>query len=177
MAEITAYPLGTPATDTLLVGTQMNVPQSDGTKANLTRNFPISQIKTLITQDYVEVTKTISNAEWLALPTTSVVLIPAQGVGTAIKILTATLKFNHVSTSFFFNNSLIIGSGASGSVNATNQCVLPTAFEDIDSSDVISLATQNANISLNTPIYIGTPNGSVNSGDGTVTVVLRYQVI
>ena len=54
---------------------------------------------------------------------------------------------------------------------------IPTAFEDIDSNDVISLATQNANISLNAPIYIGTPNGSVNSGDGTVTVVLRYQTI
>ena len=176
MANISTYPIGTPAASDLIPGTQLYT-DTNGKTQNLTRNFSVSSIATFATENYVEVTKTLSNAEWLALPTTSVVLITAQGAGTAIKILTATLKFNHVSTSFFFNNSLIIGTGASGSVSSTNQCVLPTAFEDIDSNEVISLATQNANISLNAPIYIGTPNGSVNSGDGTVTVVLRYQVI
>ena len=176
MANISTYPIGTPAASDLIPGTQLYT-DANGKTQNLTRNFSVSSIATFATENYVEVTKTLSNAEWLALPTTSVVLITAQGAGTAIKILTATLKFNHVSTSFFFNNSLIIGTGASGSVSSTNQCVLPTAFEDIDSNEVISLATQNASISLNAPIYIGTPNGSANSGNGTVTVVLRYQVI
>ena len=44
MAEIQAYPQGTPATDTMLVGTQMNVLQSDGTRKNLTRNFTAASI-------------------------------------------------------------------------------------------------------------------------------------
>jgi hypothetical protein len=180
MAEITAYPLGTPATDTLLVGTQMNVPQSDGTKANLTRNFPISQISTLITQDYVEVTKTISNAEWLALPTTSVVLIPAQGAGTAIKILAATLKFNYATSSFFFPNNLTIGSGTAGTNGNGQQCFLlgdsgSGGFDDIDGDTTISLATKNAIINLNAPIYLGKSTGTI--GGGTVDVILRYQVI
>jgi len=44
MAEIQAYPQGTPANDTMLVGTQMNVLQSDGTRKNLTRNFTAASI-------------------------------------------------------------------------------------------------------------------------------------
>ena len=44
MAELQVYPQGTPATNTMLVGTQMNVEQSDGTKKNLTRNFSVQQI-------------------------------------------------------------------------------------------------------------------------------------
>ena len=48
MADIISYPLGTPAADTLLVGTQMNVQQLDGGEANLTRNFSVSQVASLI---------------------------------------------------------------------------------------------------------------------------------
>ena len=48
MADIISYPLGTPAADTLLLGTQMNVQQLDGGEANLTRNFTLSNVASLI---------------------------------------------------------------------------------------------------------------------------------
>jgi hypothetical protein len=48
MADLTSYPAGTAAQDTLLIGTQVNVPQADGTKRNLTRNFSISNVASLI---------------------------------------------------------------------------------------------------------------------------------
>ena len=48
MAEINTYPLGTPAGNTRLAGTQMAIPQSDGTSLNLTRNFTIESIASLI---------------------------------------------------------------------------------------------------------------------------------
>jgi len=180
MADITSYPLGTPATDTLLVGTQMRVLQSDGTQANLTRNFTVEQVGTLITQDYVEVTKTLTNAEFIALPTTSIVVVPAQGSSTAIKILEATLKFNFISNNFFFPGGITIGSGTVGTNSDAKQCFLPGGsnageFGDID-VDTISVATKNATISLNSPIYVGCGSGT-NLGDGTVEVIIRYQVI
>jgi hypothetical protein len=50
MAEINTYPLGTPAGNTRLAGTQMAIPQSDGTSLNLTRNFTIESIAPLINQ-------------------------------------------------------------------------------------------------------------------------------
>ena len=47
MAELISYPTGTAAGDTLLVGTQINVPQPDGTTLNMTRNFTASSIAAL----------------------------------------------------------------------------------------------------------------------------------
>ena len=51
MAEVITYPLATPAGDSRLVGTLMNVPQANGEpNQNLTRNFTINSIAPLITQ-------------------------------------------------------------------------------------------------------------------------------
>ena len=178
MANLTAYGTGTPKASDLLLGTKTATPNTN--EKNITQNFTIGDIATLATQGYAEVTKTISNAEWLALPTTSVVLIPAQGAGTAIKILTATLKFKHVSTSFFFPGNITIGSGTSGADGNSQQCFLlgdssAGGFDDIDGDTTISLATKNAVISLNSPIYLGRSTGT--TGGGTVDIILRYQVI
>jgi len=50
MPELITYPLGTPSGSTRLVGTQMDVPQSDGADLNITRNFTISSIGGAINQ-------------------------------------------------------------------------------------------------------------------------------
>ena len=178
MAIANSYPMGTPKSSDLLLGT--STPVAGSSEKPSTKNFSISEVVTLATKNYVEVTKTISNAEWLALPTTSVVLIPAQGAGTAIKILAATLKFNFVSTAFFFPGDITIGSDEAGANGNGQQCFLlgdsgAGGFDDIDGNETISLATKNANIKLNAPIYLGESTGTI--GDGTVDIILRYQVI
>ena len=178
MAEITAYPLGTPATDTLLVGTQMNVPQSDGTKANLTRNFPISQISTLITQDYVEVTKTISNAEWLNLPTTGVIVVPAVA-SKRIQVVSAYARFNYATTSFFFSSDLVLAGSAVLSTLTGDfiQARVPQDFEDIDGDDLAILGLEACTPLLGTPLYFGTLAAATNTGGGTVSITVRYTLI
>ena len=175
MAIANSYPMGTPKSGDLLLGTSSPTPDTDEKPS--TRNFSVEAVASLVKRGYTEITKTLTNAEWLALPTTSVVVIPAQGSGSAVKILAAYLKFNYLTTSFFFNQGISIGSGNDGSNGPSKQCFLPNTFEDIDGYDVITLQTQNANINLNAPIYIGSPNAATNSGGGTVTVVLRYEVI
>ena len=50
MAEMITYPLGTPAGNTRLVGTQIGIPQSEGPDLNLTRNFTIESVAPLINQ-------------------------------------------------------------------------------------------------------------------------------
>ena len=181
MAELQGYPQGTEAVNTMLVGTQMDVLQADGTKKNLTRNFSVGQISTLITKDYTEITRTLTNAEWLALPTTSIVVIPSQGPLKAIKVIEANLRFNFASTNFFFPGGITIGSGTVGTNSDSKQCFLPGGssageFGDIDGDEVISLATKNSTISLNGPLYLGGGSGT-NAGDGTVDLILKYQVI
>ena len=50
MADMITYPLGTPAGNTRLVGTEIGVPQNEGPDLNLTRNFTIESIAPLINQ-------------------------------------------------------------------------------------------------------------------------------
>ena len=61
MAELQVYPQGTPATNTMLVGTQMNVEQSDGTKKNLTRNFSVQQIVGILSVVFFSIFKSNTN--------------------------------------------------------------------------------------------------------------------
>ena len=173
MAIANSYPMGTPKSGDLLLGTSSPTPDTDEKPS--TRNFGIEAVASLVKRGYTEITKTLTNAEWLALPTTSVAVIPAQGTNSVVKILAAYLKFNHLTTSFFFNQGISIG--RLGSNGPDTQCFLPNTFEDIDGDEVITLGTQNANINVNQPIYIGSPDAATNSGGGTVTVVLRYEVI
>ena len=173
MAIANSYPMGTPKSGDLLLGTSSPTPDTDEKPS--TRNFSVEAVASLVKRGYTEITKTLTNAEWLALPTTSVVVIPAQGTNSGVKILAAYLKFNFLATSFFFNQGISIG--RLGSNGPETQCFLPNTFEDIDGDQIITLGTQNANTNLNAPIYIGSPNAATNSGGGTVTVVLRYEVI
>jgi hypothetical protein len=48
-------------------------------------------------------------------------------------------------------------------------------FDDIDSNETISLATKNAAIRLNGPLLMARSTGT--AGDGTIDVILRYQII
>ena len=75
MAEINTYPLGTPAGNTRLAGTQMAIPQSDGTSLNLTRNFTIESIAPLITQFNLGYTVYVArlNAGAGAVPTVNII--------------------------------------------------------------------------------------------------------
>ena len=176
MAIANSYPVGTPKASDLLLGTSVPTPGTD--EKATTKNFSVSQVAAI---GYKEVTRTLTNAEFIALPTTSIALVPSQGAGAAIKVLEATLKFNFVSTSFFFPGGITIGSGAVATDSNAKQCFLPGdsgsgGFDDIDGNEVVSLATKNATTSFNGPLYIGCPSGT-NAGNGTVDVIVRYQVI
>jgi len=178
MAIANSYPVGTPKSSDLLLGT--STPVAGSSDKPTTKNFSISAVTTLVTQGYTEVTKTISNAEWLALPTTSIVLIPEPGVGKVIKVLEATLKFNFVSTAFLFPGDISIGSVDLNPSSNSMQCFLlgdngSGGFDDIDSNETISLATKNAAIRLNGPLLMARSTGT--AGDGTIDVILRYQII
>ena len=74
MAEINTYPLGTPAGNTRLAGTQMAIPQSDGTSLNLTRNFTVESIAPLINQINLGYTVYVArlNAGAGAVPTVNI---------------------------------------------------------------------------------------------------------
>ena len=174
MAIANSYPMGTPKSGDLLLGT--SVPLTPEEKAT-TRNFSISDVTTLATQGYAEVTKVISNAEWLALPTTSIIVVPAV-TGKRIQVLSAYAKFSAADPVYMFSASLVLSGAASlANLNGDSiQASIPQSFEDFD-DEVVVFALQATKPSLSAPIRFGTLSTATNSGSGTVSVTVRYQVI
>ena len=176
MAIANSYPMGTPKSGDLLLGT--SIPDYGSNEKPSTRNFSISDVTTLATQGYVEVTKTLTNAEWLALPTTSVQIIPPQGAGKFTQVILAYIEWKHAGASFIFSQPLNLANGTSGASNLlTIQGVLPQAYEDIDGDTTQIFTISGSDTSANAAINFGCPSATTLAGGGSLAITIRYQVI
>jgi len=181
MANISTYPIGTPAASDLIPGTQLYT-DTNGKTQNLTRNFSVSSIATFATENYVEVTKTLTNAEWLALATTAITVVPPQAGRTIIT--QAYLKVlgypTNPSTTMNWNADLVLGAQTSyANINADSiQAKIPASFGDTDTLGQIDVFALNATSpSLNSAITFGVIDSATISGTGFVSITVRYQVI
>ena len=175
MAIANSYPMGTPKSSDLLLGT--SVPDVGSTEKATTRNFSISEVVTLATKNYVEVTKAISNAEWLALATTSVQIIPAQGAGKVIQVILAHAKWVPSGDNFTFNQPLTLGNGTGGASVVVQGTMPSTDYTDIDGDSTYLFTISGAAASSNGAINFGCANGATLGGGGTLSITIRYQVI
>ena len=175
MAIANSYPMGTPKSSDLLLGT--SVPDVGSTEKATTRNFSISEVVTLATKNYVEVTKAISNAEWLALATTSVQIIPAQGAGKVIQVILAHAKWVPSGDNFEFNQPLTLGNGTGGASVVVQGTMPSTDYTDIDGDSTYLFTISGAAASSNSAINFGCANGATLGGGGTLSITIRYQVI
>ena len=130
MADIISYPLGTPAADTLLVGTQMNVQQLDGGEANLTRNFTLSNVASLINTGfaggYKVYTALLTQAGVVNPPVATIMQNTTGGTiawtRTDIGAYTATIE-----DSFFtLNKTMVFINGGSATATANIEWASPT---------------------------------------------------
>ena len=180
MAIANNYPMGTPKSDDLLIGT--SVPAANSEDVATTRNFSISAVATLATQGYAEVTKTLTNAEWLALATTAITVVPAQAGRTLITraYLTILGYPTTPSTTMNWNADLVLGAQTSyANINADSiQAKIPASFGDTDALGQIDVFALNATSpSLNSAITFGVIDSATISGTGFVSITVRYQVI
>lgn len=130
MADIISYPLGTPAADTLLVGTQMNVQQLDGGEANLTRNFTLSNVASLINTGfaggYKVYTALLTQAGVVNPPVATIMQNTTGGTiawtRTGLGAYTAT-----IADSFFtLNKTMVFINGGSATATANIEWASPT---------------------------------------------------
>ena len=180
MAIANSYPMGTPKSGDLLLGT--SVPRVGIDEKATTRNFSISEVVTLATENYVEVTKTLTNAEWLALATTAITVVPAQAGRTLITraYLTILGYPTTPSTTMNWNADLVLGAQTSyANINADSiQAKIPASFGDTDALGQIDVFALNATSpSLNSAITFGVIDTATIVGTGFVSITVRYQVI
>jgi hypothetical protein len=175
MAIANSYPMGTPKSDDLLLGT--SVPSPGTNEKATTRNFSLSNVVTLATQGYVEVTKDISNSQWLALAANSVEIIPSPGSGKALQVILAHVKWIHSGANFEWNQPLHLSNGTTGAVSTVVQGTIPTTYSDVNGNDTQIFTISGADVSLNGAINLGCPNGATITGGGTLSITVRYQVI
>ena len=182
MAIVNSYPMGTPKSGDLLLGTSVPLPGTN--EKATTRNFSLSDVTTLATQGYVEVTKVISNAEWLALATTAITVVPAQAGRTIItQAYLTVLGYPNETTpaaTMNWNEDLVLGAQTSYSnINADSiQAKIPATFGDTDTLGQIDVFALNATTpSLNSAITFGVVSTATIVGTGFVSITVRYQVI
>ena len=175
MAIANSYPMGTPKAGDLLLGTSVPTPNTN--EKATTRNFGVEAVAALVSRGYIEVTKVLTNAEWLALPTTGIIVVPAV-TGKRIQVLSAYAKFSAAAPVYMFSSSLVL-SGAASLANLNGdgiQASIPQSFEDFD-DEIVVFALQATKPSLSAPIRFGTLSTATNTGSGTVSITVRYTLI
>ena len=176
MAIANSYPMGTPKSGDLLLGTSVPTPNTD--EKATTRNFGVEAVAALVNRGYIEVTKVLTNAEWIALPTTGIVVIPG-AASKRIQVLSAYARFNYATSAFFFTSDLVLAGSAvlSTLTGDSIQARVPQDFEDIDGDDLAILGLEACTPLLGTPLYFGTLSTATNTGGGTVSITVRYTLI
>lgn len=180
MANTRSYPSATAKSDDLILGTSMPLPNTNDDPRTV--NFSVSDVITLATENYVEVTKTLTNAEWLALPTTAITVVPAQVGRTIITQAYLTVLGYPTTPSATMNWSadLVLGAQTSyANINADSiQAKIPASFGDTDTLGQIDVFALNATTpSLNSAITFGVISTATITGTGFVSITVRYQVI
>jgi len=167
MAIIYGYPIGTPTAKDNLLGTQVN----PVTEENKTVQFPIGTVGTLLTQGYIETTVAITAPQLNALQATDVQLIAAPGANQYIRVLDATFYFDYVAPQYTFAAS------PTAQINNVDFFTLPTNRLSAAADVVHAMTLVGGDIAANTALVLGTNGTVTGSGNGTLQIKIRYQVL
>ena len=174
MARIIAYPQVTPAADDYLVGTQKSTGAST---SNLTKNFTVADV-VAAGSSVKEVTVSLTNAEWLGLPTGLFTLIAAPGANKAIKVTELSVFFDFGTTNFTLSGGLSpniefdVGSTTIAKFNALD---FPMTTDTIWSLPPYGPLPSNLKLTPNTAFALKT--AGTTGGDGTVKIKISYIIL
>ena len=167
MAIIYSYPTATPLISDFILGTQPD-PVTD---ENKTVQFQIGQIAALTTQNYLETTVTVTAAQLNALQATDVVLIPQPGLNNYIRVLNATFYFDYIAPQYTFAAS------PTAQIGAIPFFTIPGNRLSAAASTVHAMTLVAGDIAANTALVLQTGGTVTGSGNGTLQIKIRYQVL
>ena len=167
MAIIYSYPTANPTAVDFVLGTITD----PITEENKTVQFSVSAIATLATQGYLESTITITAAQLNALQGTDVQLIAAPGANKYINVLNACFYFDYTAPQYTFAAS------PTAQINNVDFFTLP-GNRLSGAADVVDVTTLVAgDIAANTALVLGTNGTVTGSGNGSLQIKIRYQIL
>jgi len=176
MANISTYPIGTPSLEDLIPGTQ-KFTAANGKKENLTRNFTVSDLSSLATNNYVETTLTLTAAQMRSLHTGAIQLLPSPGGTKVIKLLTVS---TYLDSDTRFTS---VGSAGIDIVFATNvisvQARIPILLYTGTNDYVGNVITPFESIGgiWTLPLMVYSQTAILLGGTSTFSIKVRYQVL
>jgi hypothetical protein len=123
-----------------------------------------------------EASLTIPSADVLTLNSTPIDIVPAQGVGTAIEVISASVKIDFNTTAYATNTVIMLitdtatSQQSNANINATSNQIGKFRNTEVGSPSLTQLIENKA---LNVFVDTGNPT----AGDSDITVYVTYRVI
>ena len=120
---------------------------------------------------------TIASADVLTLNSTPLTIVAAQGVGTAIEVISASVKVDFNTTAYATNIDInVVASGATQSQYQGNilEATLSTNRKLTPTTGLIASDTQ---IAENAALYVSVGTGNPTAGDSDITIYVTYRII
>ena len=167
MAIIYSYPTANPVAGNYLLGTQYD----PATEENKTVQFTIANVNSLGTSNYLETTVTITNAQLIALQTTSVQLLATPGANKAIKVLELSIFLDYTAPVFTFASDILVA------LNAVTLGTIPLAIGQAAVDTVYSVVPVAGILATNTALLLSTAGAVGGGGGSAMQIKIRYQIL
>jgi len=130
----------------------------------------------------LQITRTLSSAEILALHTTAIVLVPAPGTNRKIIPMQFAMSLHAGGTPYAGGSDLnyLIGAGGGGLVATVGDAGIITQaadFEQVTAKTALGELAASAANTLNQALSIKASGAAFTAGNGTVTLQIFYAVI
>ena len=173
MAIIYTYPTATPTGSDNILGSRLN----PVTEEQETVQFGIQAVSALSTNNYIEETFTITNAQLTALQNTDVQLLAQPGANKVLKVLEVSVYLDFNTAAFTFAQPILIqykddGSGSAGTIATIDKAFLQLAADAVYMAQPVS-----GRAGIDESILISTSGAVGAGGNTTLKLKLRYQVL
>lgn len=124
-----------------------------------------------------EASLTIASADVLQLNSTPLTIVAAQGAGTAIEVVSASVNIAFGSVAYATNVNLTIENSGATDTQFALQCLNSTVSTIRRLNGQTATGTTDTQLLENTDLVVSVATGNPTAGDSDITVYVLYRVI